>query len=105
MQPVASLTAALECALTTLGRLRNAAVSIVRESATNCARTIEIIFWMLLISSWENNRRLKYRTPPKLKYLSKHRTTILKAFLNYPIRVIILQYNIKLRSLHWIKSY
>ena len=45
VQPVAGLTAALECALTTLGRLRNAAVSIVRrESATDCARTIEITF-------------------------------------------------------------
>ena len=72
MQPVAGLTAALECALTTLGRLRNAAVSIVRESATNCARTIEIIFLMLLICLWENNRHLKYRTPPKRKHLSIH---------------------------------
>ena len=43
MQPVVGLTAALECALTTLGRLRNVAVSIVREeNATNWVRTIEI---------------------------------------------------------------
>ena len=38
VQPVASLTAALECALTTLGRLRNVAVSIVREISAKTAR-------------------------------------------------------------------